>query len=71
MNKVIIAAAGSGKTTHIVNQAIRNMDKHILITTFTDANTEEIKKKVLSKMWVCSKKCVRQAMVYILIESMR
>ena len=49
MNKVIIAAAGSGKTTHIVNQAIRNMDKHILITTFTDANTEEIKKKFSQK----------------------
>ncbi len=49
MNKVIIAAAGSGKTTHIVNQAIRNMDKHILITTFTDANTEEIKKKFYQK----------------------
>lgn len=45
MNKVIIAAAGSGKTTHIVNEAIRNKDKRILITTYTDANTEEIKRK--------------------------
>ena len=45
MNKIIIAAAGSGKTTHIVNEAIRNKDKKILITTYTDANTEEIKHK--------------------------
>lgn len=47
MNKIIIAAAGSGKTTHIVDQAIRNEDKRILITTFTDANTEEIKKSFI------------------------
>lgn len=45
MNKIIIAAAGSGKTTHLVNEAIRNKNKHILITTYTDANTEEIKRK--------------------------
>lgn len=46
MNKLIVAAAGSGKTTHIVNEAIRNKDKKILITTYTDANTEEIKRKL-------------------------
>lgn len=45
MNKVIIAAAGSGKTTHIVNEAIRNNNQRILITTYTDANTTEIKSR--------------------------
>ncbi len=49
MNKVIIAAAGSGKTTHIVEEACRNKNKHILITTYTDANTEEIKHKFYDK----------------------
>lgn len=49
MNKIIIAAAGSGKTTYIVNEAIRNKEKHILITTYTDANTEEIKRKFFNE----------------------
>ena len=44
-HKVIIAAAGSGKTTHIVSQALENPDARILITTFTIENTEEIKRR--------------------------
>ena len=44
-HKVIIAAAGSGKTTHIVRQALEIPDTRILITTFTIDNTEEIKRK--------------------------
>lgn len=44
-HKVIIAAAGSGKTTHIVRQALENPDARILITTYTVNNTEEIKRK--------------------------
>lgn len=50
MNKIIIAAAGSGKTTHIVNEAISNSNSRILITTFTDANTSEIKGRFYSKL---------------------
>lgn len=44
-NKIIIAAAGSGKTTHIVETALLNHSSKILITTFTDKNTDEIKSK--------------------------
>lgn len=45
-NRLIIAAAGSGKTTYVVEEAIKKIDsKKILITTFTQANEEEIKKK--------------------------
>ncbi|MCK0124588.1 UvrD-helicase domain-containing protein [Gelidibacter sp. F2691] len=45
MNKYIIAGAGSGKTTHLVNESIKNSDKRILITTYTEANEEEIRRK--------------------------
>lgn len=44
-NKLIIAAAGSGKTTHLVNEALKITDKKVLITTFTEANEVEIRKK--------------------------
>lgn len=46
-NKLIIAAAGSGKTTFLVNQAIAIQDKKVLITTFTEANEQEIIKKFI------------------------
>ena len=44
-NKLIVAAAGSGKTTHLVSEALKIADKKVLITTFTDANENEIRKK--------------------------
>lgn len=44
-NKLIIAAAGSGKTTYLVREALKIKDKKVLVTTFTEANEEEIKKK--------------------------
>lgn len=44
-NKLIIAAAGSGKTTHLVNQAKRITDQNVLITTYTVDNENEIRKK--------------------------
>lgn len=46
-NKLIIAAAGSGKTTYLVKQALRIENENVLITTYTEANAEEIRKKVL------------------------
>lgn len=47
MNKLIIAAAGSGKTTYLVNQALAIKSGRILITTFTDANEREIRAKFI------------------------
>ncbi|TFD94312.1 UvrD-helicase domain-containing protein [Jeotgalibacillus sp. R-1-5s-1] len=44
-NEVVIAAAGSGKTSELVAEAKKISDKRILITTFTIENSEEIKKK--------------------------
>mgnify|MGYP001001618558 CR=1 FL=1 len=48
-NKLIIAAAGSGKTTFLVNEALKIKDKKVLITTYTIANEEEIRKKIIKK----------------------
>ena len=44
-NELIIAAAGSGKTTYLVREALKFKDENVLVTTFTDENEEEIKKK--------------------------
>lgn len=49
-NKLIIAAAGSGKTTYLIDEAIRNCEKKVLITTYTQANEAEIKKKIIEKI---------------------
>ena len=46
-NKLIIAAAGSGKTTHLVNEALNIKNENVLITTYTQANEAEIKKKII------------------------
>ena len=36
-NKLIIAAAGSGKTTQLVEEALKIKAKKVLITTYTQA----------------------------------
>lgn len=46
-NKIIIAAAGSGKTTYIVKEALNNAPKKTLIVTYTNKNREEIEKKII------------------------
>ncbi|MBU3070211.1 UvrD-helicase domain-containing protein [Aestuariicella sp. G3-2] len=50
MNKLIIASAGSGKTTFIVNDAIEKARQgtRVLITTFTVACEQEIRDKIVS-----------------------
>ena len=46
-SKLIIAAAGAGKTTYLVDEASKCKEKRILITTFTDENELEIKRKFI------------------------
>ncbi|SFP56425.1 UvrD/REP helicase N-terminal domain-containing protein [Variovorax sp. OK605] len=45
-NDVVIAVAGSGKTTYLVNEALRVKDKNVLIVTYTESNEAEIRKKI-------------------------
>lgn len=44
-NRLVIAAAGSGKTTYLVHEALQHPNDSILITTYTEANEAEIRKK--------------------------
>ena len=44
-NKLIIAAAGSGKTTYLVDKAKEIKHENVLITTYTEENENEIRKK--------------------------
>lgn len=46
-NRFIIAAAGSGKTTYLINEAIKVGSEKVLITTYTEANEAEIRKKII------------------------
>ena len=48
-NKLIIASAGSGKTTFLVKEALSRPDKRIAILTYTNNNISEIKKKFCEK----------------------
>lgn len=48
-NKLIIAAAGSGKTTFLVDEALKQKEGKVLITTYTQANEAEIRKKIIEK----------------------
>jgi superfamily I DNA/RNA helicase len=48
-NRVLIASAGSGKTTFIVDKALAQKEERVLITTFTRANEAEIRKKIIEK----------------------
>lgn len=48
INKLIIAAAGSGKTTFVVEEALKKHSEKVLITTYTIANELEIRKRIIS-----------------------
>ena len=45
--RIIFAAAGSGKTTYIVNNL--SVDKRSFIVTYTNGNFDNLRKKILSK----------------------
>lgn len=47
-NKLLIAAAGAGKTTYLVEEAFR-CSGNVLITTFTQENEQEIRNKFFVK----------------------
>lgn len=47
-NRLITAAAGSGKTTYLVKEALKFRDANVLILTYTQANEREIKKRFIN-----------------------
>lgn len=48
-NKLMIAAAGSGKTTYLVNAACKQSSGTVLVTTYTEANEAEIINRIVKK----------------------
>lgn len=44
-NKIVIAAAGSGKTTYLVEHALKIKNERVLITTYTESNEAEIRQR--------------------------
>jgi len=48
-NKVIVACAGSGKTTGIVEEALKLGKQRVLITTYTNENLDQIKSFFIEK----------------------
>ena len=46
-NKLVVAAAGSGKTTFLVKEALKRQTGNVLVTTFTQANEAEIRHKII------------------------
>lgn len=46
-NKLLIAAAGAGKTTYLFEKAHQISDSNVHITTYTEANEDEIRKKFI------------------------
>lgn len=52
--KLFLSAAGSGKTKHIIDSALSTKNCSVLITTFTDNNTREIKNRIISAHVECS-----------------
>ncbi len=48
-NRLLVAVAGSGKTTYLVNKACELTSETVLITTYTEANKTEIWQKIIKK----------------------
>jgi len=47
-NKLISAAAGSGKTKKIIDEALSVKDENVLITTYTEANEQQIINRIIN-----------------------
>lgn len=68
-SKLIIASAGSGKTTSIVREAIqKSRAGNVLITTYTDANAEGIRKKLIEENGCIPKNIVVQTWFSFLLQ---
>lgn len=52
--RLILAVAGSGKTTYLINTL--NMEQRFLIVTYTDNNLANIRQRIINTFWVCSSK---------------
>ena len=66
-NKLLLAGAGTGKTTYIVEEALKNKDR-VLITTYTIRCRDEIKNKIIALLGYIPKNIVIQTWFSFLLE---
>ena len=67
-NKLIVAAAGSGKTTFLMDEALKQQNAKILITTYTEANEAEIRKKIIEVNKYIPENIIVQTWFSVLLE---
>jgi len=67
-HKLIISSAGSGKTTFLVSEALKLNDKEVLISTYTEANEKEIRKKFVEEIGYIPKNVTIQTWFSFLIK---
>lgn len=67
-HKLIISSAGSGKTTYLVRESLKLNDKEVLITTYTEANEKEIRKKFVDEIGYIPKNVTIQTWFSFLIQ---
>jgi len=71
-NKVIIACAGSGKTTYLVEEAIKFRDQKLLLTTYTNENLQQIEDFFIARLGcVPSNITIRSWYTFLLQEGVR
>ncbi|MCL5423368.1 MAG: UvrD-helicase domain-containing protein [Nitrospirae bacterium] len=71
-NNFIISAAGSGKTTRLVEEALSVKNGNVLITTFTETNEKEIRDKILkTKKYIPSNVTVQTWFSFLLQHGVR
>lgn len=66
-NKLILAGAGTGKTSFIVDEALKETDR-VLITTFTIRCKDEINKKIIEQKGYIPKNIIVQTWFSFLLE---
>lgn len=66
-NKLLLAGAGTGKTTYIINEALKN-EERILITTYTIKCKAEIKSKIISLLGYIPNNVIVQTWFSFLLE---
>lgn len=66
-NKLLLAGAGTGKTTYIVEQALKETER-VLITTFTIKCRDEIKDKIIKLKGYIPKNIIVQTWFSFLLE---
>lgn len=71
MNRVIIAVAGAGKTTSLVEEIKENVNEKILIVTYTNNNVDEIKLKMQDKGALNSNVIIKTWYNFILTDILR